>query len=85
MAEFHLSGGKKVVADFLVDELKGLFSVGVAGLLQSVQKRVPTVNGKWRKIGVRMIHGRNSNAFRKKAVTLEVLVGLHCLKSFVLL
>jgi len=38
----------------------------------------------WRR-GVRSIHGCDSNSSRGKAVSLEALAGLRCLKSFVLL
>ena len=37
------------------------------------------------RLGVRFNHGGDFNIFRKKAVTLEVLDSLLCLKSFVLL
>ena len=45
MAEFHLSGGKKVVVDFLVHAVKVIFSVGVPGALQSTMEGVHTRNG----------------------------------------
>ena len=38
LAEFHLSGGKRVFVDGLVDALKVLFSVGVPGVLQSMME-----------------------------------------------
>jgi len=44
LAEFHLSGGKKVVVDFPVKALKVLFSVGVRGVLQSRMEGVHTGN-----------------------------------------
>ncbi len=37
------------------------------------------------RFGVRLIHGRDFNTSGKKAVSLESLDGLRCLKSFVLL
>ena len=40
--------------------------------------------GGW-KLGVRLNHGCDLNASAKKAVSLESLDGLRCLKSFVLL
>jgi len=83
LAEFDPSGGKKVVVDFLVDALKVHFSVGVPGVLQSMMEGVHTRNGVGWKLRVRLIHGYDLNASRGKAVSLEVLDGLRCLKSFV--
>jgi len=37
LAVFHLSGGKKVDVDFLVNVVKTLFSIGVPGVLQKVR------------------------------------------------
>jgi len=44
LAEFHLSGGKKVVVAFLV-HAKVLFSAGVPGVLRSVMEEVHAGNG----------------------------------------
>jgi len=85
LAEFHLSGGKKVVVDFLVHAVKVLFSIGVPGVLQSMMEGVDAENGDWRKFGVELFHGCDLNASWKKAVSLESLDGLGCLKSFILL
>jgi len=60
LAEFHLSGGKKVVVDLLSNALVV-------------------------KLRVKLINGWDSNASWKKAVSLEALDGLRCLKSFILL
>ena len=62
LAEFHLSGGKKVVVDFPVKALKVLFPVGVPGVLQAVREGVQTGNGGWWKIGIRFCHGCDLNA-----------------------
>ena len=42
LAEFHLSGGKKVGVDFLVHALKVFFSVGVPGGLRSMMEGAET-------------------------------------------
>ena len=75
---------RKKVVDFLVHALKVLFSVGVPGVLQSMREGVKRGASGW-KFGVRLIHGRDFNTSEKKAVSLDGLDGLRCLKSFVLL
>ena len=76
---------EKIVVDFLVYAVKGLFPVGVPSVLQSTMDGVDAENGSWWKVGNRLFHGCDFNAFLKKAVLLESLVGLGCLKSFILL
>jgi len=71
--------------DFLFDALKVLFSVGVPGVLPSMMEGVHSGNGEGWKLEVRVFHGRDFNASRKKAVSLDGLNGLRCLKSFILL
>ena len=45
MAEFHLSGGKKVVVDCLVPAVKVLLTVGVPCGLQTMMEGVHTESG----------------------------------------
>ena len=74
---------RKKVVDFLVHALKVLFSVGVPGVLQSMMEGVRTGSGDGRKIGFKLNHGCDFNTSGKKAVSLEILVGLAGLKSFI--
>ena len=82
---FHRSGGKKVVVDFVVHAVKELVSVGVPGVLETVQEGVHTGNGDGREIGKWLVHGCDFNASAKKAVSLDGLDGLRCLEFFILL
>jgi len=85
LAEFDRSGGKKVVVNFVVHALKVLFSVGDPGVVETVQEGVHPGSEDRGKIGKWLAHGCDFNASAKKAVSLESLGGLRCLKSFILL
>ena len=77
----------------LLDGINGIFWGGnkegrfrsEAWAFPEGEGRAESGNGDGWKLEVRLMHGCDLNAFREKAVSLEVLDGLRCLKSFVLL